>query len=125
MDAAPGLVALHFAADDNHARALIAAYIAAIARRLQPPSTAPPASPTGRRSRRAAAASACAARAAADGFEPHEAVAWLHVAHPCPGAGWRAADRPADDGSRSSSPGPPSPLLLSSSPVGCVSAQCE
>jgi hypothetical protein len=81
MDAAPGLVALQFPAADAGARALVAAYIA---RRSQPPQPRSPVgarSPTGRRRR--------SAEAGPGGFEAAEAVAWLHMARPCPFGGWR------------------------------------
>ena len=82
MDAAPGLVALQLRAGDDGARALVAAYIA---RRCQPPT--PPCSPTGRRRRSGPALSG----GGGGGMEAREAMAWLHMAWPCPVSGWRCA----------------------------------
>ncbi len=95
MDATPGLVAVHFPAKDPHARTLIGAYIA---RRMRPGAGCPPSpslSPSSPRRRRASAAAA--ASAAADTFSAREAVAWLHMAHPSPAAGWRRVAGFPDD----------------------------
>jgi hypothetical protein len=81
MDSVPGLIALHFARDDAHARALVGTYIARRMRGAAAPAS--PASPSRRRR------GAPPPPAAAEGFEAREAVAWLHIAHPYPGGGWQ------------------------------------
>ena len=101
MDSTPGLVALHFPCHDPHARTLVGTYIA---RRMRPgggcpPAPSSPSSPRRRRSSTAAAAAAAEAEAEAeaDTFSAREAVAWLHMAHPCPTAGWQRVAGLADD----------------------------